>query len=339
MAPHGVAIPSRSAARKKPLNLLLMPGRSLARAAALCCLVLVTSWLVPAQPAPPPQADAPLLRTFKAGDVQRYRVELTVRTSADGQRARQVGSKTYAEKFSESSSGAITWHATRRVLSVQPDGSAEIEETLDEFSAQEAEGRLQQELHAALREWSQGQPLTLRYREARNGQIAGLAAQGGPVLDQDPPVLTLWLRRALRPSAALPARAPRAGDKWNEARRVQLPPWNNLMGSEEFAWLEASSPPASGARLLNLHSVQQISSPVPVQAEEGPHWLGRFHGESVSTLVHAGAPLYGGYGSLHSAVRSGTRETTHVGERIPTLADLPVFRARTAAEVRIQVLE
>jgi hypothetical protein len=179
----------------------------------------------------------------------------------------------------------------------------------------------------------------LRYREALNGQITGLNAQGGPVLDQDPPVLTLWLRRALRPSASLPSRPPQVGERWNEARRVQLPPWNNLRGSEDFAWLEPSAPPASGARCISLHTVQQISSPVPARTEEGPHWLGRFHGESLSTLVHAGAPLYGGYGSLYSATRSGSRETTHVGERIPSLADLPVFRARTAVEVRIQVLE
>jgi len=285
------------------------------------------------------QAEAPLLRTFQAGDVQRYRVELRIRASADGQRARKVGRQTFAEQFSESSSGSLSWRATRRVLNIQPDGSAEIEETLDEFAISETDGQLKEDLEAALREWSQGQKHTVRYREATNGQMFGLAVESGPLLDQDPPVLTLWLRRALRPTTALPARAPRVGDKWSEGRRVQLPPWNNLIGSEEFAWLEAPDPAASAARLISLHVVQQISSPTPARAMEGPHWLGRFHGESVSTLVHAGAPLYGGYGGLYSAARSGTRETTHVGERIPTLADLPVFRARTAAEVRIQVLE
>lgn len=290
-------------------------------------------------PVPAQQAETPLLRTFQVGDAQRYRVELTVRTSTDGQRPRQVGRKTYAEQFSESSNGAITWRATRRVLRVQPDGSAEIEETLDEFAAGEAAGQLKEELLAALREWAQSPPVTLRYREATNGQISGLAAQAGPQLDQDPPVLTLWLRRALRPTVSLPTRRPRVGEKWNEARRVQLPPWNNLMGSEDFAWLEAPGSPASAAQFISLHVVQQISSPVPAQTQEGPHWLGRFHGESVSTLVHSGAPLYGGYGSLYFATRSGTRETTHVGERIPSLADLPVFRARTSVEVRIQVLE
>lgn len=284
------------------------------------------------------QPEAPLLRTFKAGDVQRYRIELTVRTSADGQRPRKVGRQTYAEQFSESSSGSVSWRATRRVLTVQEDGSAEIEETLDEFTAATASGQLQEELQAALREWSQGWPLTLRYREAASGQISGLGVGAGPVLDEDPALLTLWLRRALRPSAALPSRPPHVGQTWREGRRVRLPPWNNLMGSEEYAWLEAPVS-HSATRLITLHVVQQISSPVPARPMEGPHWLGRFHGESLNTLVHAGAALYGGYGALHSAARSGTRETTHVGEKIPGLVDLPVFRARTAAEVRIQVLE
>ena len=225
------------------------------------------------------------------------------------------------------------------MLSLHPDGSAEIEETLDEFSEKEAAGQLKDELLAALREWSQSAPLTLRYFEAANGQISGLPAQAGPLLDQDPPVLTLWLRRTLRPAVSLPSRPPRMGEKWNEMRRVQLPPWSNLMGSENFAWTEGRATQNSAARLISLHTVQHISSPIPARAEEGRHWLGRFHGESLSALVHAGAPLFGGYGSLYSATRSGTRETTHVGERIPSLADLPVFRARTSAEVRIQVLE
>jgi hypothetical protein len=305
----------------------------------LASVVLLGLACTPAQPAPAQQSEPPLLRTFKAGDVQRYRVELTVRTSADGQRPKQAGRQTFAEQFSESSSGAIAWRATRRVLSLHPDGSAEIEETLNQFAAGESAGQLKEELLAALREWSQSQPLILRYREATNGQIYGLAPEAGPLLDQEPPVLTFWLRRALRPSALLPSRPPQVGARWNEARRVQLPPWNNLRGSEDFAWLEAPTLPGAAAQLIILHTVQQISSPVPARTEEGPHWLGRFHGESLSTLVHAGVPLYGGYGSLHSATRSGTRETTHVGERIPSLADLPVFRARTAVEVRIQVME
>jgi hypothetical protein len=284
------------------------------------------------------QPDAPLRHTFRAGDVQRYRVELTVRTAADGQRPRTVGRQTFAEQFSESSSGSVSWRATRRVLTVQEDGSAEIEEILDEFSQATASGQLKDELQAALREWSEGWPLILRYREAASGQIAGLSASAGPVLDEDPALLTLWLRRALRPSTALPSRPPRVGETWSEGRRIRLPPWNNLMGSEEFAWLEAPVLP-SATRLINLHVVQRISSLVSGRPMEGSHWPGRFHSESLSTLVHAGAPLHGGYGALHSATRSGTRETTHVGEKIPTLADLPVFRARTAAEVRIQVME
>lgn len=322
----------------KGLHLLLMQHCAFPYASALLSVAHFLSLLAPAPPAPAQQADAPLLRTFQAGDVRSYRIELTVRTAADGQRPRKVGRQIFAEQFSESSSGSVSWRATRRVLTVQEDGGAEIEETLDEFSEATASGQLQEELQAALREWSQGWPLVLRYREAASGEISGLGANAAPILDEDPALLTLWLRRALRPSTALPSRPPRVGETWTEGRRVQLPPWNNLVGSEEFAWLEAPAS-HSGARLITLHVVQRISSPVPGRAMEGLHWLGLFHGESLNTLVHAGAPLHGGYGALRSATRSGTRETTHVGEKVPALAHLPVFRARTAAEVRIQVME
>ena len=122
-----------------------MQSRACPRATALLSVALLLSGLALARIARSQQPDAPLLRTFKAGDVQRYRIELTVRTSADGQRPRQVGRQTYAEQFSESSRGSVAWRATRRVLTVQEDGSAEIEEILDEFSAATASGQLKEE--------------------------------------------------------------------------------------------------------------------------------------------------------------------------------------------------
>jgi hypothetical protein len=96
-------------------------------------------------------------------------------------------------------------------------------------------------------------------------------------------------------------------------------------------------------KLVNLHTTQQISGRVPPRDATGqdalPEAQGRFHAESVTSLVHAGAPLYGGYGHLHSANRSAIREVTQMVGPVPGLKHPPRFRSRTSVQVQISVLE
>jgi hypothetical protein len=304
---------------------------------------------VPAQPAPPQQAEAPLLRNFKVGDEQRYRVELTIRSEVSGQRPRQVGRQTFAEPFTDTMTTTTQWQATRRVTAVNPDESAEIEETLHDFpeftvsSIQSNKAGQEDAAAKALGAWKVRLRGPMRYRESRNGQVQGLSENAGPVLDDAPPVLTLWLRRALRPSAALPARPPREGDRWQEPRAVRLPPWTGVQGTESGEWLAGPLPERSVVKLIQLHSVQQISGQLPASAAQGsetlPQGEGRFHAESLAALVQAGAPLYGGYGALHSATRSASVELSRVMERVPALNEAPVFRARLTVQVRITLVE
>jgi len=297
------------------------------------------------------QAEGALLRTFKPGEVQRYRVELTIHTEFDGHRAKRVGEQTYAEPVSRTSSGTISWRATRTILRAESDGTAYIEETLDEFSQVPYNRRsvsagvvvalIVDDFSLALSEWIEGRTLSLRYFEAANGRISALGSEGAPVLDEAPAVLTLWLRRALRPSVAQPNRAPREGERWSEPRAVRLPPWTDVQGTESGEWLAGPSQDSLG-RLINLHTVQQISGSIPSPAKEGsaevPPGSARFHAESLSAVVHAGAPAHGGYGSLVSATRSASREVTHVVPGIPNMKEA-LFRARISVEVRIQLLE
>ncbi len=312
-------------------------------------VALVSWWLVPAHVAPTQQSEPPLLRAFKAGDVQHYRVELTVRSEVQGQRPRQVGRQTFAEPFTDSAEVLLSWEATRLVSSLEADGSAQIEEALHDFSTllavsgRDGEPAPAQPLLDALMAWTRQIKSPLRYGESRSGQLQGLGADAGPVLDDAPPVLTLWLRRALRPTAALPARPPREGDHWLEPRAVRLPPWTNVQGTESGGWLAGPMPERSVVKLIQLHTVQQISGQLPASAAMGseppPQGEGRFHAESLAALVHLGAPLYGGYGALHSATRSATLELSRVMENMPTLNEAPVFRARLTVQVKITLVE
>ncbi len=295
------------------------------------------------------QEGAPVLvRAFMAGDVQHYRVTLTVRSEVDGHRPVRVGLQTLAEPFNDTAEASLSWKVTRTVMTVEEDSSAQVEESLYSFSPPAASSPQvgsgpARALTDALTAWAGQATSPLRYREAPTGQLQGLGAEAAPVLDEGPPVLTLWLRRALRPTASLPSHPPREGEHWTEPRAVHLPPWSNVQGSETGAWLAGPRPELSVVKLINLHVTQQISGDAPASTAESESALGpgqgRFHAESLNTLVHLGAPLYGGYGALYAATRSASREVTRAIEGVHGFSEPPVFRARVSVTVRIENVE
>lgn len=294
--------------------------------------------------------EKPIERTFLPGVTLRYRVRLTVRSEVEGHRPTNIGVSTYAEPFAHAAEAGLSWRVTRRVLSVASDSSAEIDETLDEFKRDEnvtsktPEGEaLQVALNEALAAWTKLPTLTLRYHETPRGQITGVTQEGAPIFDQEPPLLTLWLLRALRPTLALPARPFHAGDRWQELRTVQAPPWQEARGTETGEWLTGAGTQAAGTA-TRLHIVQQIVgvvSPVPARAgEKQPAPAeGRFHAESLATIAHLGlTDAYGGVGNLIDATRSASREVVRVLDPTPGLPDPPRFRARISAQVQIEFL-
>lgn len=285
----------------------------------------------------------PLERAFAAGATARYRVELLVRTELAGQRPVRVGVKGYAEPFTRFVEARISWLATEHTLSIGSDGVAEVEETLSGFSgiaSSAATGddpewkKLAVALEDALRGWARAR--TLRYRASRAGELRGLPRKGGPLLDEaSPQLLTPWMVRALRPAAALPARPIRFGERWQEARTVTLPGWDNVQGAESGEWLEA---PESVEPAARLQIVQQITGTVTSGSERlaaktgGANPLsvtGRFHGESLATVS-----LMDGH--LLRATRSATREITWTlapGEGF----EQPLrFQGRLSVQVRIE---
>ena len=279
--------------------------------------------------------DKPLERSFSAGASASYRIQLTVRSEVTGHETQRIGVKTYVKPFSRAADYSLAWTATRRVVSVDPVGTAEIEETLEDFGrlglSSTPEDPEAAKLAGALREacgkW--GVARVLRYRETPAGQLLGLASDGVPLLDEElPRVLSLWLLRALRPTAALPVAAIRFREPWQEPRAVRLPNWGEASGSESGEWLEAneSSEPA-----VRLHLVQQISGTVASGAEKPPEGTAQahFYGESLNTVSLGDARLL-------AAVRSATREITWTLAPVEGLPERPQFRGRLSVEVRIE---
>ena len=305
-------------------------------ASALCGFVA-------AQAAP---QEKPLQRTFVAGAAQSYRMTLTVHSDVAGQQPVQIGAKAYVKPFSRSAGGVLRWTATRRVVALGADGSAEVEETLDDYegpgesafhSDEEAAKVLDEEarklgaaLHETLARWKEKR--TLRYGEAPSGQLFELKSDGAPPLEEPaPPVLTLWLLRALRPGVALPATPIRFGEPWQRPRTAQLPNWTDLRGSESGEWFEVqqASEPA-----VRLHLVQQISGMVTSGTEMPPEGTARarFHGESLNTVSLAD-------GRLLAAARSATREITWKLAPVEGLPEPPEFRGSLFVEVIIQACD
>ncbi len=285
---------------------------------------------------PAPAQERPLECSFSVGATSSYRVQLTVRSELEGQQTERIGSKTYVKPLARAVERGLSWTVTRRVTSLGADGAAEIEETLSDFAAvdsnssspvgEEAE-KLSKALQEALAGW--GSSRVLHYRETRAGQLQKLKLEGAPPLEEaSPPLLTLWLLRALRPAAALPQRPIRFGDPWQEPRAAQFPNWSEARGVETGEWLAAMEASEPAAR---LHVVQQVLGTVTAGPEKPPEGnsQARFHGESLNTISLAD-------GGLLAATRSAAREVTWTLAPVEGLKEPPQFRAKLSVEVRIE---
>jgi hypothetical protein len=278
------------------------------------------------------QNAGPWQRTFAVGVPQRYRVTLTVRSEIEGKRPLAIGAQTYVEGVVRSAEVAASWRATVLVKQLDADGTAEVEESLDEFSAVEEsispEDDETKQVAAALRDafnqWLA--PRTLRYRESPSGNIVVKLDSTPALAEPAPPVLSFWLARALRPAVALPQRPLRIGDRWQEPRDVKLAGWSNLQGSESGEWLEA---PGAAEAAVRLYVVQQISGTAGAvwTAPGGPAPQARFHADGLATIALND-------GRLLRAERSGLREVS-VSVEAAGLKEAQRFAARLMAYVHI----
>ncbi|MGA7783431.1 MAG: hypothetical protein WB997_02195, partial [Candidatus Acidiferrales bacterium] len=282
------------------------------------------------------QGSAPL-RVLRTGRTEKFQVELRVRSEVEGQKPTTIGAKTYVQPVSEWVEQKIAWNVERRVSSTDAAGGAEIEERLANFSdAASSSGKdpdttkMLEALKAAIQPWEA--PRMLHYRETRAGQITGLeAAAAPPVEEQAPRVLTAWLLRALRPTAALPAHPLAYNQSWQEPRKVQFVEWSGTTGSESGEWLGATAAlRAQNEPAVQLHTTQEIAGTVTAGNEKPTEGTAQahFHSESLSTLALEDLRLLG-------ATRSAAREIVWTLAAVEGLAKPPQFRGRLLAEIRI----
>jgi hypothetical protein len=301
------------------------------RAAVGVCVAAVCALISVAQGSGP-------LRMFRPGRAETFQIELRVRSEVEGQKPTTIGAKTYVQPVLRWVEQTLTWKAERRVISAGADGAAEIEERLSEFSDSTASSgndpdtiKLLEAMKVAIQPWEAAR--TLRYRETRAGQIAGLDATAAPPIEeQSPRVLTAWLIRALRPTAVLPAHAIAYNQSWQDPRAVQFTEWRDARGSESGEWLgNTAGLRAQGEPALQLHTTQEIAGTVGEGKEKSAEGAAQahFHAESLSTLALEDLRLLG-------ATRSAMREIIWTLAPVEGLAVPPQFRGRLLAEIRIK---
>lgn len=304
-------------------------------------LIIAATFLITFSAALVSAQTQPILRSFQQKNISTFRISLRIRTEVEGQKPNPIGAKTFLQPVSTWLEQNISWQTTRTITAINSDGSAEIEEKLSNFSAittasdESAETKkLQSDLESALDKWTT--PKTLQYREMQSGQISKLTSESAPPVDESSPrVLTAWLLRALRPTAALPARPLNLGEHWQEPRVVQFAEWSAITGSEAGEWL---APPAGvrqrGEPTIKLQTSQEITGTVSSGAEKPAEGsaAAHFHAESLNTLA---------LDDLHlmSASRSATRDILWTLAHVEGLEKSPQYRGRLFVEISIQVCD
>ena len=286
----------------------------------------------------------PLARIFTAESEERYKVSVSLKAQTQSVSTETVASTTYVMPVAHSAQVQLTWNTRRTILSTAPDGAAEIEETSTpthpcEQVAQPretADARLLESLSrlcAAL-----AAPISIRYMEDAKGAqrefgVSKLALDFG---EGQPPLLALWLRRAVRPSVVFPPLAFAAGASATQELRPSGELWNNAWGSESTDWLEAeSATPAA-----SLHVVQQLAWDPSTQAKsptntpkDGPTVPKHegFFADSITTLSLLD-------GSVVRANRWASRTTSHKIDPVAGLPEPPDFSSRLTISVSIERL-
>ena len=277
--------------------------------------------------------ETPLTRTFTAGSMETYKIELTLRVDVRGVSTQTVGQKTYVKPVSHSMQATIAWTSHRRILSAPTGGVAQIEETETPVSSEcgtaPAADEEAQKLQASLQEicsWLDA-ARTLHYEEQPNGMIRDLPSDAPLTFGEDaPPLLALWLRRNLRPGVIFPALPFRAG-----ARSQRPVHASGMTGSETIEWADS----ATTASAATLHVVQELSWPQPA-AKSGFSNAGGTPAGRTIFFADSNSSVSLLDGSVLNATRTASRETTRALGSVEGLPRAPEFSSKLTIVVVVR---
>jgi len=288
----------------------------------------------------------PLTRHLVASVEERYQVTLVLRAESHSVTAETVAAQTYVTPVVHAAEVSLHWHADRRILSVQDDGSAAIEETLVPASQQceqappseKTDTALQLSLKAFCASWLKAE--IIRYTENKSGALRDVGPSASenalpPLAETSPPLLSLWMKRAVRPNAILPQLPFEIGATSQQSFQPASNLLKNARGSETTEWLDAQGETPAAT----LHVVQQLlwnATPaavaVRVESREAQTQKDEsFFADSLSTVSLQD-------GSLLRANRSASRTTSRHVDPVPGLSQPPEFSSKLTVTVTIERL-
>ena len=283
--------------------------------------------------------DKPLTRTFVNGTTESYQVLVSVRAETHGVSTETIGEKTYVKPFAHEAAGRIQWQSTRRIDAVKEDGSAMLEENLNQFQSEcgartdvsATDPQLQKSLQELCDQW--GELATSSYEEGKDGLIRGLPMDTANMSVRDSSLLSLWLRRAFRPSVIFPLKPIHFGARTEHRVEEKSGSPDGPVGLESTEWVEAGSESPAAT----LHVSQYLSWMGPARKSGSSNVNGSpperqlFYADSLNTVSLLD-------GSLLNASRSASYETKKVLDPVPGLPDAPEFGSKLTITVTMRRL-
>ena len=284
----------------------------------------------------------PFARHFVAATEERYQVTLNIRVESHGVTTETIAAQTYVTPAIRAAEINLRLSAIRRVVAVQSDGTADIEQTniaagqqCEPISASlaQADAKLQASLKSFCLAWAKNE--AIRYSENANGKVIESKSTTLPPLDEDnPQLLSLWLLHAIRTSVIFPALNFEIGKKIQTSFQPASSLMKDAHGSQTIEWLDAEGElPAT-----TLHVVQQLSwavhdasgaqrdsSTAPLAKDES------FFADSLTTLSLQD-------GSILHASRTASRTASHHVEAVPGFPQPPDFSSKLTLSVNIERL-
>jgi hypothetical protein len=286
----------------------------------------------------------PLTRHFLASSEERYQVMLSLKAESHSVATETVAAQTYVTPVVRAAEVSLHWRAERKILSVQEDGSAAIEETLlpasqqceDALPSETTDAALQSSLKAFCISWLKAG--SIQYTENKSGGLRDVSASASqnalpPLAETAPALLSLWLKRAVRPNAIFPQLPFEIGGTSQQSFQPASNLLKNARGSETTEWLDAQRETPAAM----LHVVQQLvwsAAPPAVRAESRESQTQKdesFFADSLSTVSLQD-------GSLLHANRSASRTTIRHVDPVPGLPQPPEFSSKITLTITIERL-
>ena len=272
---------------------------------------------------------------------------LNVKVESHSVTTETVAAQTYVTPVLHTAELNLRWRSVRSILAVNGDGSAAIQETLTPAGPQceevpqprdQTDPALQLSLKKFCTLWLKME--TIGYTESDRGVLRTATSSASenalpPLAETAPQLLSLWLKRAVRPSVILPQLQFEIGATSRQSFHPAANILKNARGSETAEWIDAQGETPA----VTLHVVQQLLWNAPTASETANSEAMQLHTQrDESFFTDSLSTLSVLDGSLLRANRSASRTSTRHVDPVAGLSQPPDFSSKLTLALTIERL-